>query len=471
MEIWKNVQKHLPDWLLNSIGTKKAETPPVTVSQSEATTTNSQSSGDKHVLLATESLRQLLEDVRIPDKVRESLRDEYSQVRNMLDKLENGYLHIAVFGRVSVGKSSLLNALIGKEAFSVSVLHGETKTANMQQWNEYADGGVFLIDTPGINEIDGEAREKLAHDVAKRADLVLFVVDSDLTEVEYEALKTVATSHRPTILVVNKADRYTEEEQRELRSVLRNRTQGVVSPENIIFTTAQPKRQTVIFIDEDGEEREGIRERPVNIGALKARIWDIVEAEGKTLSAINASMFASNLTTEMGERILAVKKELGDKTIHMYCLAKGITVALNPIPVADLVAVAVIDASMIMHLSRLYGLPLSKAEAGELVRAILAEMMLIMGTVWAIHLLSSALKLTTVGLSTIITGVAQGAVAWYSTLIVGKVAEKWLANGKSWGELGPKLTVQQILESLDRDSVLSTAREEIMDYLRKTVKD
>ena len=155
----------------------------------------------------------------------------------------------------------------------------------------------------------------------------------------------------------------------------------------------------------------------------------------------------------------------------MYCLAKGITVALNPIPVADLVAVAVIDASMIMHLSRLYGLPLSKAEAGELVRAILAEMMLIMGTVWAIHLLSSALKLTTVGLSTIITGVAQGAVAWYSTLIVGKVAEKWLANGKSWGELGPKLTVQQILESLDRDSVLSTAREEIMDYLRKTVKD
>ena len=426
--------------------------------------------GDTHLQLASASLRQLLEDARIPDTIRSTLSEDYAQVRAMLDKLEHGHLHIAVFGRVSVGKSSLLNALLGKTAFSVSVLHGETRSVNMQQWEEYADGGLFLIDTPGINEIDGEARERMAYEVASRTDLLLFVVDSDLTDVEFQALKIVAAAHRPILLVVNKADRYTEDEQRQLRSILRTRTQGVIAPENIVFTTAQASRQSVIFIDEDGTERDGIRERPLNVGALKARLWDIVEAEGKTLAALNASLFAGDLSNALGQRILAVKRELGAKTIRLYCLGKGIAVAFNPIPVADLVAAAMIDAGMVAHLSRLYGLSISRNEAGELVRTVLAQMVLLMGAVWAVHLVSSALKLGSAGLSTVLTGAAQGAVAWYSTLVVGRVAEQWLANGKSWGDAGPKLTVQQILESLDRDSVLAEAREEILTYVRTTVK-
>ncbi len=426
--------------------------------------------GDTHLQLASASLRQLLEDARIPDTIRSTLSEDYAQVRAMLDKLEHGHLHIAVFGRVSVGKSSLLNALLGKTAFSVSVLHGETRSVNMQQWEEYADGGLFLIDTPGINEIDGEARERMAHEVASRTDLLLFVVDSDLTDVEFQALKIVAAAHRPILLVVNKADRYTEDEQRQLRSILRTRTQGVIAPENIVFTTAQASRQSVIFIDEDGTERDGIRERPLNVGALKARLWDIVEAEGKTLAALNASLFAGDLSNALGQRILAVKRELGAKTIRLYCLGKGIAVAFNPIPVADLVAAAMIDAGMVVHLSRLYGLSISRNEAGDLVRTVLAQMVLLMGAVWAVHLVSSALKLGSAGLSTVLTGAAQGAVAWYSTLVVGRVAEQWLANGKSWGDAGPKLTVQQILESLDRDSVLAEAREEILTYVRTTVK-
>lgn len=467
MEIWKNVQKHLPSWLSTSTGTNRtSEDTPL-----EEVPKPASSQGDTHLQLATESLRQLLEDPRIPDEIRNNLRDDYTQVQGMLDKLEHGHLHVAVFGRVSVGKSSLLNALIGKPVFSVSVLHGETRHINMQQWEEYADGGIYLIDTPGINEIDGESREKMAHDVANRADLVLFVVDGDLTEVEFRALKTVTGTHRPTLLVVNKADRYTEDEQRQLRGILRNRTQGIIPPENLIFTTAQASRQTVIFVDENGAEQEGIRERPVNVTALKTRLWDIVEAEGKTLAALNASLFAGHLSKEVGERILAVKRELGEKTIRLYCLGKGIAVALNPLPVADLLAAAVIDATMIIHLSKLYGLPISRNEAGELVRTILAQMVLLMGTVWAVHLASSMLKIGTAGLSTIVTGATQGAIAWYSTLVVGKVAEEWLANGKSWGESGPKLTVERILDSLDRDSVLNDAREEILGYLRKTIKN
>jgi hypothetical protein len=484
MEIWKNMQKHLPEWVNNIPGVPARPAEPADTQDSATAPAADDDglqdtqpppkkvrAGDSHLQLATESLRQLLEDQRIPDDVREVLNEDYSQVQRMLDKLEHGHIHIAVFGRVSVGKSSLLNALLGKEAFSVSVLHGETKTSNIQNWEEYEDGGLFLIDTPGINEVDGEERERMAHEVAERSDLVLFVVDSDLTDVEFRALQMVATGHRPTLLVVNKADRYTEKEQRQLRGILRERIQGIISPENIVFTTAQETRQVLISIDGEGNERESTRIRPTDITSLKTRLWDILEAEGKTLAALNASLFAGNLSNEVGRRILEVKRELGARTIRMYCLGKGVAVALNPIPIADLVAAAAIDAGMIMHLSRLYGLPMSRSEAGELVRTILGHLILLIGTTWAINLLSSALKLSTGGLSTILTAATQGAIAWYSTLVVGSVAERWLANGKSWGDAGPKLAVQQILDSLDRDSVVAEARNEILTYMRKTIKN
>jgi len=462
------VPKYLPNWF--SINKKSDKSHVRSNAQGELNADMSKEQENTNVELAKESLTQLLDDKRVPDTVRNVLRDEYKNLRTMLDKLEQGHLHIAVFGRVSVGKSSVLNALLGKQVFSVSVLHGETKTDSMESWQEVEAGGVYLIDTPGINEIDGEERENLAHEVASRSDLLLFVVDSDLTDVEIKALKTVANTQRPIILVVNKSDQYNDDEKLELRNIIRKRVKGIITPNNIVFTAASPTKQTVIMVDEAGNETETVRQRPVDIINLKSRLWEIIETEGKTLSALNASLFAGNLSEQLGQKILATRKELGEKTIHMYCVAKGVAVALNPIPVADLLAAAAIDVSLVIHLSRIYGLPMSKTEAGELIKTIAAQMLVLYATFWAIHFASSALKIGTAGFSTVVTGIAQGAVAWYGTLVVGRVAEDYLAKGKSWGDAGPKLIVQNILDNLDRDSVMSDAKKEIVRYLKTSEK-
>lgn len=447
------MQNYLPDWFS-------------TTEKNEAKAVPLEDTGDTHLGLAKESLQQLLKDKRVPIKVRDSLREDYNQLRAMLTKLEQGHLHVAVFGRVSVGKSSVLNALLGRDAFSVSILHGETTTMDMQEWQEIDVGGIYLIDTPGINEINGEERERLAIEVASRSDLLLFVIDSDLTDVELTALKTAAGTNRPIILVVNKSDQYNERELLQLRSIVRERVAGFISPENIVFSAASPAKQTVIMIDDDDNETETTRQRPVDIINLKSRLWDIIEAEGKTLSALNASLFAGNLSEQVGERILYARREMGDKTIKMYCAGKGVAVALNPIPIADLLAAAAVDVSMIIHLSNIYGLPMTKREAGDLIKTISAQMLLLYGAFWAVNFASSALKLGTGGLSTLITAATQGAIAWYSTLIIGRVTEAYLVKGKSWGDVGPKLAVQEILDSLDRDSVMSEAKDEIMRYLK-----
>jgi len=384
----------------------------------------------------------------------------------MLEKLEQGQLHIAVFGRVSVGKSALVNALLGEHRFEISPLHGQTLVPQRGHWADFSDGNVHLIDTPGINEVDGEARERLAREVADRADLVLFVVDGDLTDTEYTALKELANARRPVLLVLNKADRYSTVELARLREVLGERTAGFLPPDRLVMAAARPAEQLIVRVDEHGNETEEIRVPEPDVTALRTRLWEVLEREGKTLAALNASLFAGDLSAQVGARVLAARRTLGERVIRTWCIAKGVAVAINPVPVADLVAAAVVDVSMIVHLSRVYGLPLSRAEASGLIKTIGSHMLLLMGTVWGVHLASSALKLGTGGLSAVVTGGAQGAVAYYSTFVVGQAAEHYLANGKSWGEGGPKLAVREILDSLDRDSILDQAKADIRARLR-----
>jgi GTP-binding protein Era len=417
--------------------------------------------GSAHLNLARESLKDLIEDSRLPSGVRESLAHDYEAVQAMLEKLQHGHLHIAVFGRVSTGKSSLLNALIGEQKFAVSPLHGETRKTTMEQWSEVEAAGVYLIDTPGLDEAGGEDREVMAKEVAHRSDLVIFVVDGDITDSELQSLRTLLEQGRPVVVALNKSDLYTQDEMAALLKSVREKTAGLVDPDDVLAVAAQPRPQQVVELDNEGGETASTRTRETDIDELRLRLWDIFETEGKTLAALNASLFAADLSDQVGIRILNARREIGDKLVRTYCVAKGVAVAFNPIPVADLLAAAFIDVGMVMHLSKVYDLPISQREAGSLVSVIIAEAAALMGTVWALHFVSSALKVGTAGLSTIVTAGAQGTIAYYSTYVVGQIAADYLSKGKSWGEGGPKQVVREILDSLDRDTVLQQAKREI----------
>ena len=422
--------------------------------------------GDTHLELARESLRELLDDQRVPVAVRTALAEDYQQLQLLLDKIEHSHIHIAVFGRVSVGKSALLNALLGATQFSTSPLHGETTRASHAQWQEYDAGGVYLIDTPGINEIAGEEREHLAHDVASRSDLVMFVVDGDITDTELKALRHVKTLAQRLVLVLNKIDRYTIADRNLLLETLRQRTAGLILPQDILTVAANPAERIVILVDADGQETETRRCPPPNVNALRERIWDIIKTEGKTMAALNAGLFAGRFSDRLTKEIVTIRRDLAEKVVRNYCLAKGIAVALNPIPVADILAAVATDAAMILHLGRIYGLPITRSEAGSLLKTISIQLAFLMGTVWAMNIVAAALKGVSLGFSTLVTAGAQGAVAWYGTYVVGKAAESYFIQGKSWGEGGPKRVVQDILDSLDRESLLAQAREDILARLK-----
>lgn len=145
----------------------------------------------------------------------EKLKNEISTIKNTSDTgmiIKNG-INIAILGAPNVGKSSLMNALLGYERAIVTNLEGTTRDTICESYI-YNGIKVNLIDTAGIRESDNEVEKigiELSLEKINTSDLILFVVDSSrkLTEEEknlYDKIKD-----KKHILVVNKIDKKQEE--------------------------------------------------------------------------------------------------------------------------------------------------------------------------------------------------------------------------------------------------------------------
>ena len=153
------------------------------------TTTNSPAPTSLDLDRARASLQQSLsryaaEKVGV---VSPSLQSDLDTLAYTLTKLEQTSYSIAVFGLVSRGKSAILNALVGEKVLETGPLNGVTRFPRSIRWSPDGSMQIDLIDTPGLDEIDGEARATMAAEVVRQADLILFIIAGDITQLEYQA--------------------------------------------------------------------------------------------------------------------------------------------------------------------------------------------------------------------------------------------------------------------------------------------
>ncbi|MGK7945447.1 MAG: Era-like GTP-binding protein, partial [Microcystaceae cyanobacterium] len=174
-----------------------------------------------------------------------AVRDDMQSLKAALEKLEENVIKISTFGLVSRGKSAVINALLGQKILPTGPIHGVTQYPKSVYWTPPSGKvKIELIDTPGLDEIAGRTREKMAQEVAQVSDFILFVVAGDITQTEYQALVELRQSQKPLILVFNKIDLYPDQDREAIYQQLQDlgqRTQLRFSPDEIVRVAADPQ--------------------------------------------------------------------------------------------------------------------------------------------------------------------------------------------------------------------------------------
>ena len=118
---------------------------------------------------------------------------------------------ITITGKPNVGKSTLLNALLGEKVAIVSRKPQTTRNRITGILTKGEDQYVF-IDTPGLHKpktLLGEYMMKQAGNAASDSDVILFMVEActPLNATEEATLEKYSNSRAPLLLVINKVDK------------------------------------------------------------------------------------------------------------------------------------------------------------------------------------------------------------------------------------------------------------------------
>lgn len=132
-----------------------------------------------------------------------------------MEEFKSGF--VSVIGRTNVGKSSLINELVGEKVAAVASKVQTTRTAIRGIVNR-PNSQIVFVDTPGIHKPKTKLSDMMletAFGTIGEVDLVVFVVEADSKEIgrgDNKILEKIIEAKKKTILVVNKIDLVSKEE-------------------------------------------------------------------------------------------------------------------------------------------------------------------------------------------------------------------------------------------------------------------
>lgn len=379
---------------------------------------------------------------------------------------------VVVFGTGSAGKTSLINALLGRhvgktEAVMGTTRHGEHFTHTL----EGVEGIVQLTDTPGLSEIGagGAVREADARDLAARADLLLFVVDHDLVRSEFEPLSALARQGKRSIVVLNKVDRLLDADRDAILDKLRERLKGIVAAADVVAVAAAPRPTPVRLAGADGPGETVYESNPPDVDPLRARIAAVLDREGDALRAGNLLLRAHLIGSAAREQIALERDRRAQEVIDRFQWITAGAVFANPIPALDLMAAGAVQFQMISELAAVYGVAVSTAHV-KMIGGQMVQMLLKLGLVEATtSLVAGLFKSTLVGYAA--GGAAQAVSMAYLTHISGHAFAEYFAQGQTWGDGGMQAALVRQFDLNSRAEFLQEfARQALERVVDRTLK-
>src|SRR5574344_1039232 len=142
-----------------------------------------------------------------------------------MEEFKSGF--VSMVGRTNVGKSSIINALVGEKVAAIANKPQTTRTAIRAIVNR-ENSQIIFIDTPGINKHKtklGDVMIETDFGAIGEVDVVLFVIDATSTEIgkgDGIILEKIKQANRKTILILNKVNLVTREQIAKVIELYKN---------------------------------------------------------------------------------------------------------------------------------------------------------------------------------------------------------------------------------------------------------
>ncbi|EIL91223.1 GTPase [Rhodanobacter spathiphylli] len=296
-------------------------------------------------------------------------------------------VYVALFGEISTGKSSLIRAL-APQAHVASDARGGTTRAVGHYDGTLADGrSLVLADVPGSRESGGETHETLAREEALRAHAVIYLCAGDLNRAQADELRWLADFGKPLLLVLNKADQWSDAERDTLLERLRRHGRGVASAVLAISAGGSERYQRQLA---DGSTESVERQRKPSIEPLLQALARITApgAEGLEDMRENAVLAGLHQRTSMLEA--RTRAEAAEQIVRKYA-RRAIVGALAAVaPGSDLVIQGVLATGLTRALAELYGVKVSEVQIEDFVQQ--AKLTLRSGSSIVLAVAGNALK-------------------------------------------------------------------------------
>ena len=321
----------------------------------------------------------------------QDLLEKLEQLKSSVSRVK---IQVAIAGRKKAGKSSLKQFLVVKyPASDIDFLEAEDLSINS-------------------NNQDIDIKE-----LYLGSDLMIFIVNGDLTDSEWQILQKINHHNQQILLIFNQKDRYLPEEQILLLKQLQLTVKSIIPSEDVIAIATNPNPVKVRKHQEDGVIKE-YREKPqADLNQLFSRLEEIITNERQQLVLSTTYRQAIALKTEAKNRLNEIRRQQALPIIEQYQWMAAAAAFANPVSSLDLLATAAINTQMLVDLSNIYQQKFSLSQA-QTASISLAKLMVKLGIVEiSTQTIGSMLKSNAI--TYIAGGLIQGVSAAYLTHVGG----------------------------------------------------
>ena len=244
---------------------------------------------------------------------------------------------VTIIGRTNVGKSTLINLLVGEKVAAIANKVQTTRTAIKGIVNR-PNSQIIFTDTPGIHKPKHKLNETMietSFTSLKDADVVLFLIEANSKEIgrgDSRILEKIKEANKKTILIINKIDLVKKEELLKLIEIYSKEYQFTA----IIPISALQEKYKDVILD---EIEKNLKEGPA--------YYDIVEYTDQTLRQLAEETIREKIlkflqdevphgvfveVQKMKERTNKNGEEIYDIEANIYCMReshKGIIIGKN----------------------------------------------------------------------------------------------------------------------------------------------